>query len=75
MGGLSMVSGGAAALTATGTWVFRQHLPFPALIALVHAACSGFVVSMASSDALCDRTASLTQKARYLPLTNESVRN
>lgn len=62
MGGLSLVTGGAATLTATTAWVLRNHLPYPALVALVHAACTGFVVSIASSDAVSDQTASITQK-------------
>jgi hypothetical protein len=62
MGGLAIVSGSAATLAATASWVFRNHLPFPAFVALVHAACSGFVVSICASDMFCDQTASITQK-------------
>lgn len=56
MGGLSIVTGSAATLTAAGAYLLRHHLPAPAVAVLVHAALSGFIVSIASSDALYART-------------------
>lgn len=56
MGGLSIVTGSAATLTAAGTYLLRHHLPAPAVAALIHAAISGFIVSIASSDALYAKT-------------------
>jgi hypothetical protein len=67
MGGLSIVTGGIATLTATSAYLLRKQLPLPLLVVLAHAAVTGFAISASSCDALCDNTTWLLGKVLHSP--------
>jgi hypothetical protein len=62
MGGLSLVAGSLASATAVSAVVFRSRLPVPLLFVLGHAALTGWIISVSSSDYFGNRTAGLLGK-------------
>lgn len=64
MGGLTIVVGAAAIGFGSMGYAFRRALPAPALVLLGQAAVTGMLISIASSNSLCDRTTWLLGKVR-----------